>query len=210
MIGFFLYTKALSLGDLSVIGPLDTTRPFFVVIFSIFILHQLPTQFLLIGILCIVLGALLLTLKPRFLQTVDHLKNSPEILFILASTAIFALESIFDKKALGYTQPLEYSFLIMLGVSLSFGLQYIFTTKRIRLTSLLSPVIIGSGFLWTLAYLGIMTATKLATPNVVVPTQMTRSLYLSLLGFLFLGEKGYVKKILAAALMLLGVYFITR
>ena len=67
-----------------------------------------------------------------------------------------------------------------------------------------------SGLLWAIGYIGIMLAVKLATPNQITPLQMTRSLYLSFLGFVFLGEKGYVKKIIAALLMLLGVFFITR
>lgn len=63
---FFLYVHALAINDLSVFGPLDNLRPFFVVIFSFLILGQQPKPWLLLGVIFIVAGALTLTLKKEF------------------------------------------------------------------------------------------------------------------------------------------------
>jgi len=204
---FFLYVHALALNDLSVFGPLDNIRPLFVIIFSYFLLGQQPTSLLLVGVAFIITGALVLTLKKQFFQQVSHLHKT---FFILASTAAFGLTGVFDKKALHYMDPFKYTFFILLGVCTAYGVLYFRRHKRVYIDHFLSWKLILSGLLWAVGYIGIMTAVKLSTPNNVTPLQMSRSLYLSFLGFLFLGEKGYKRKIIAAILMLIGVFFITR
>lgn len=204
---FFLYVHALALNDLSVFGPLDNLRPLFVVIFSFFLLSQKPSSFLLLGIVFIITGALVLTLKRQFFKEVGNVKKT---FFILASTTVFGLAAIFDKKTLMYMDPFKYTFFILLGVCSAYGILYLRKHKKIYFSHFASPKLILSGILWAVGYIGIMIAVKLSTPNFVTPLQMSRSLYLSFLGFIFLKEKGYKRKIIAAILMLIGVFFITR
>ncbi len=204
---FFLYIHALKLNDLSVFGPLDTLRPFFVVLFSFLLLNQYPESGLFFGILFTVTGALVLTLKKQFFSEVGNLKKT---FFIIASTATFGLAGVLDKKTLLYMDPFKYTFFILLSVCLAYGILYLHKHKSIYRKHFLSQKLLLIGFLWATGYIGIMIALKLATPNQVIPLQMTRSLYLSVLGFIFLHEKGYVRKVLAAILMLVGVIFITH
>ncbi len=204
---FLVYVHALALNDLSVFGPLDTLRPFFVILFSIFLLGQLPTSFLFVGVFFITFGAIILTFRKQFFSQVKHLKNT---FFILLSTGIFGLAAVIDKKTLLYMSPFQYVFFILAGVCTAYGILYLRRHKKIYVNHFFSPSLILSGFLWAIGYIGIMLAVKIATPNQITPLQMTRSLYLSVLGSMFLKEKGYKKKLIAAILMLIGVFLITR
>ena len=105
--------------------------------------------------------------------------------------------------------PFKYTFFILLGVCCAYGILYFRKHKQIYFSHFASKKLILSGILWAVGYIGIMIAVKLSTPNYVTPLQMSRSLYLSFLGFIFLKEKGFKRKIIAAILMLIGVFFIT-
>lgn len=204
---FLIYVHALAINDLSVFGPLDSIRPFFVLIFSLLLLGQKPNSFLLFGVGLIFSGALVLTMTKKFFREVENFNKT---FFVLASTALFGLGAVVDKKTLFYIDPLKYVFFLLLGICFTYGILYLQKHKRIHVDHFLSRKMVGIAALWVIGYIGIMIATKLSTPNHVVPLQMTRSLYLSLIGFLFLGEKGYVRKIFAAIIMLIGIFFITR
>lgn len=123
---------------------------------------------------------------------------------------VFGLAAIFDKKTLFYIDPFKYTFFILAGVCSAYGILYVRKHKKINLTHFASANMFLIGFLWAIGYIGIMIAVKLATPNQVTPLQMTRSLYLSFLGFIFLQEKGYMRKIIATILVLVGVFFIVH
>ncbi len=204
---FFLYVHALALNDLSVFGPLDNLRPFFVVLFSFWILGQQPTSLLLFGIVFIVGGAFVLTMKKDFFKKAGDIKKT---LFILSSTGVFGLAAIFDKKTLFYIDPFKYTFFILAGVCGAYGILYFRRHKKLYTKHFASLRMLSVGLFWAVGYIGIMIAVKLASPNLVTPLQMTRSLFLSVLGFIFLKEKGYTRKLLAAGLMLIGVFLITR
>ncbi len=208
-IAFYCFIKALSLNELSFFGPLETLRPFFVVVLSLIFLAEQPTLFLIIGITSIVVGAVVLQLQKNLSTFVKKLFRSQAPFFVIASTFCFAITSLLDRQALQFIDPLKYSFLLMTGLVFGFILIQKLGQKRLEKKYFGHPVFILTGLLLTLGTIGISLALKNASPNVVVPIQMTRSLYLSFLGFVVLGEKGYRRKLLAAFLMLLGVFFIT-
>lgn len=208
--GFYCFIKALSLNELSFFGPLETIRPFFVVLLSLFLFHEQPTLFIIMGIACIVVGATVLQLQKSFGLFVEKLFTSPAPLWVIGSAVFFAITSVLDKHALLYSNPFIYAFLVSMGITLGFVLLQKLSPKNIKHTHFFSPILLGTGILLMIGQIGIYIALKLASPNVVVPLQMTRSLYLSFLGFVILREKGYKRKIVAAILMLIGVFFITR
>lgn len=207
--GFKYYFESLSLNDLSLVGPLDNLRPLFVVALSVPFLHQPPTPLMFLGIILIVVGALAIQLKSgldQFFQTVRHSRATH---LILASTFLFALGNIFDKKLLSYTTPEIDAFLSVAALLIVFAIM-VFTKKHASLPNIFQPTLILSGVLVGAGFLLIITANKLASPNLIVPVMMTRSLFLAILGFIFLGEKGYVRKTLSAIIMTVGVILLTR
>lgn len=210
IIGFYLLIKAISLNELSFFGPLETLRPFFVVLLSLFLFHEQPTLLLIIGICFIVIGAFVLQMQKRLDIFIVKLFHSNAPLFVVGSAIAFAITSVVDKHALSFIHPFPYSFLVTLGITCGFVLLHLIFSEKIIMNKFFNPTLIFSGVILTVGQLGIYTALTMASPNVVIPVQMTRSLFLSILGFVFLKEKDYLKKIIAAILMLIGVFLITR
>ncbi len=210
ILAFYFFIKALSLNELSFFGPLETLRPFFVVVLSLIFLAEQPTLFLIVGISSIVIGAVVLQLQKNLSTFIKKLFHSSAPFFVVASTFCFAITSLFDRQALHFIDPMKYSFLLTGGLVLGFIFIQKISKKRIERKYFYHSTFILTGILLAIGSLGIGFALKAASPNVVVPVQMTRSLYLSFLGFTVLGEKDYRRKIVAAFLMLLGVFFITR
>jgi uncharacterized membrane protein len=204
---YFFYIKAIALNELSVFGPLENLRPFFVVLFSLLILQQLPTLLQLTGIFLIVLGGIMINLKKGNYKIRNVNKG---IIYVITATALFGLGSIFDKNALKSFDPIVYAFFILLSVTIFYGVIYFKKQKKFLAKNVFSVYPIATGVLLMIGYITIYSAIQIATPNLVIPVQMTRAIYLTLLGFVFLKEKDYAKKILAAFIMLIGVILITH
>jgi bacterial/archaeal transporter family protein len=207
ILNFYIYVHAIAINDLSVFGPLDSMRPFFVILFSLLLLGQSPTLFIILGAILIFSGVLILTVSKKFFTQAGNFNKT---FFVILSTGVFGFIAVIDKKALLYIDPIKYVFFILLSICVASGILYFTKTKKIDFKQFLSLRLAFMGVLWVVGYVGIMTATKIATPNQVIPLQMTRSLYISLLGFVFLGEKGYFRKILAAVVMLIGVFLLVQ
>lgn len=208
--GFYCFIKALSLNELSFFGPLETLRPFFVVLISLWLFKEQPTLFIIAGIVFIVIGAIILQLQKNFGLFIEKLFHSQAPLYVLGSAVCFAITSVFDRHALHYISPFLYAFLVSIGITGGFVLLQKLSPKNMKHHHFINPTLMLTGLLLMIGQIGIYIALKMASPNVVVPLQMTRSLYLSFLGFVVLKEKGYKRKLIAAALMLIGVFLITR
>jgi transporter family protein len=202
---YFFYLKAVTVNDLSVIGPLDNLRPLLVILLSFVILGQPPTLVLILATLLIVAGAFVIQQQKSLKATLKYFIHERRSQLILVSTALFALQGILDKLTLHYISPVTYALLGMVGMCLVYGIGYWKSKTRMALTSIASVPLLICGLLMAMGTLGIMTALKLATPNQVVPLQMTRSFYLSVLGFVFLKETGVIRKLMAGAVMFAGV-----
>lgn len=208
VLALYFFVNALKLGELSFIGPLENLRPLFAMLFSITFLQESPSVNLLAGALLVTLGAMLLHWKKRFREVIQAFVNSKATIYIGLSALLFGLASVIDKVVLASIDPIKYSFLFMLG--LAFGYNLLSRKFDAKSKVSVNKHIIIIGFLLALGFIGIFKALSLASPSQVVPIQMTRSLYLAVLGFLILKEKDYLKKIAAAIIMLLGVFLIVR
>ncbi len=208
--GFKYYFESLSLNDLSIVGPLDNLRPLFVVALSIPLLGQLPTPMMFLGILLIITGALAIQLKSGLSQFLITIRHSRATHLIIASTFLFSLGNILDKKLLSYTTPEIDAFLSVAALLVVFAIMVFTKRRQASIPNIFQPTLILSGVLVGAGFLLLITANKLSSPNHIIPVMMTRSLFLAILGFVFLGEKGYVRKIVSALIMIAGVLLLVQ
>jgi len=159
---------------------------------------------MILGTIFIVVGAMLLHFHKNMNLRLDSVQLKPT-LYILISTFLYGSNAIIDRKALAYIEPIAYAYFLFIALSLFFGLYLRARGRKFDINLLKNRTIIAIGVLVVIGNVAIFLALKDASPNFVVPVQMTRSLYLAFLGFIFLGEKGYIRKIIAALLMLTGV-----
>ena len=205
-LGFAFYALALQTGDLSLISPLENLRPLFVAAFSIVLLGTTLSIGNTIGILLISAGAFALHLQKSLTRTLKAVFDTRESKLMLASGIAFALTAIMDKVTLAFTQPLTYSFIALIGLTLFSAVASKMQTKSWK--PVLNKHTITIGLLVAPAHLAIISAVSLQTPALVVPLQMTRTLLLAILGYFLFREKNIKQRLAGAVIMLAGVYLL--
>jgi drug/metabolite transporter (DMT)-like permease len=205
----YFYIRSISTGELSLLAIIENLRPLFVVIFSFFFLKEQISYNLMLGTLLIISATVILFIQKKLSNIIRSIKESKAVIFMIFSTALYGLDGIVDQCALKIIDPSKYILFLLGGMSLTYAMILI-KSRNFSQLKIFTPSIAMMGVLLALGFIGIINALKLANAVFVIPLQMTRSLYLSLLGFIFLKEKDYFRKIVAAILMLAGVFLIVR
>jgi drug/metabolite transporter (DMT)-like permease len=204
-----LTIRALKLTEISLVVPLFAFSPVFLLITSPFLIGEFPSLIALIGIFCILSGTYILNFRKRLsVEPITTIfKNNGQKLIVLV-TILWAISSNFYK--IGMTNSSPIFFIFSLNILISFFLLP-FMLKRERLIKLKDN--------WNqIIALGIMSAGTSIFQWIAV--SMTLVVYvisikrLSILvsvigGIFFFKEEKNIQKIIAAIMMLLGVYIIT-
>lgn len=98
-VGNGFLVKALQKGDLSVLGPINSYKSVVGIVVGIFLLHEIPNVWGILGIGLIVYGSyfVLDTTEERFSWT---LLKRPEIQFRIWAMILTAIEAVFIKKVI--------------------------------------------------------------------------------------------------------------
>ncbi|MGB9805568.1 MAG: EamA family transporter [Thermoproteota archaeon] len=208
-IGVYIYIKVLETGELSIVGPLDSIRPLFAVLFSIVFFSERISTSIVTGATLITLGAFLINLKVDVKRLIIAIEKSKTPLYMTIMAAVYALSSIADKMALKSIKPYDYAFFLMLGMCLAYLPLYLRNKKKTGL-KVINFYIVLISVLLIVGTVSISQALQLSSPSLVVPIQMMRPLLIAVLGFVFFNEKDYVKKTLAALIMLSGSIILLR
>jgi drug/metabolite transporter (DMT)-like permease len=215
LVGNLFFMRALQVSPLSLTIPFLSFSPVFTVLFSRALLGEAPQPLQALGIAWVVLGAFLLNLaredlvRPsRFLSGVTRERGS---LMMLVAALLWSLGSIFDKRALAYASVPVHAFIQCLGIALCVivllalrrDLGALGTVRRCRGTYAVGLLIasVAQGFQF------------LALPLVVVSLfeAIKRCIGMTMAvvnGALFFGEPVTAQKLVAIALMGIGVVLI--
>lgn len=207
-----LYHRAISKGDISVVVPMLSFTPLFLLIMSPIIVGEFPTFKGLIGILLIVFGSYTLNLdfrKEGFLFPLRSLLKNKATRYMLIVAFIWSISANFDKKGIESSSILQYIFFINLFVtigttifSLKKGKLLFASTRRERKNLFLV------GILTSLGYLFHMIALSMTLVAYVIALKRTAGMITVLLGYFFLKEKNIKERLLGSSIMFLGVLFI--
>lgn len=98
-VGNGFLVKALHMGDLSILGPINSYKSVVGIIFGIFLLAEIPNIWGVLGIILIIYGSyfVLDTTEERFSW---KLLKKPEIQFRVLAMVLTAVEAIFVKKVI--------------------------------------------------------------------------------------------------------------
>ncbi len=200
--------KALQMGDLSVLGPINSYKSVIGMIVGIFLLSEIPNFWGLLGVALIIYGSyfVLDTVDTRFSW---KLLEKPEIRFRIWAMILTTIEAVFVKKViLASSTTMAFMSWCIFGALFSFFFLF-FNTPNIRtFTNTLRPKYPGR-FLLLVTCVGIMTFTT----NYVfdhMPVGYALSLFqLStivsiLFGYQFFREKEIRKKVVGAVIMIVG------
>lgn len=200
-----LYTDVAKSKDLSVIGTIENTRPFFTLIVSYFLISQGASFLMILGIIVMFLGLNILNFKGKTFDTSEFLNYAS--LKLMFSIAIAALTSVLTSQALTNITPLLFSTINMLGIALCAFNVKLFTNK-VNFSIFKEKHLYTRCLLLVVAVVSIMYAFKMGDVNKIVPIINTRSLVLAGIGIVVYKETQIAKKLTASLITLFGAYLV--
>jgi drug/metabolite transporter (DMT)-like permease len=203
---FVQLQRSYKVGDLSLIYPLARgTGPAIAALVAVFFFGERPTPIALVGILLVIVGIFILTGGLRLLRGFD---NPLAIAYGLLTGVFIASYTLWDKRAVSFflISPLIYYYTsIVLRVLL---LAPYALTRRKELVDIWRAhhrETIGTGILSPLSYFMILTALVFTPVSYVAPAREVSVLIGTFMGSRFLAEGNARQRLLAAAVILLGV-----
>jgi drug/metabolite transporter (DMT)-like permease len=204
---FILLDRGYRYGDLSIVYPLArATGPILTVVAAILVLGERPGVLALAGAALVIVGAYLLTGNPLRLLSRDRPKGAG---FALLTGCTIALYTVVDKLAVSHylIPPIVFDW-ACLTARLAFlwpiaawgapgALRESWRVDRrwIVLVAILSP----------LAYILVLTAMVFTPVSYVAPAREMSILFAALMGAHFLKEADATRRLIAAALVVVGI-----
>ena len=211
--GFYYSIKAFKSLDSSVVSPLFNSGTIIVIVLSMVFLHEKLSPIQLFGVLLLVLGTYVLELKKgHILSPFIEIYKSKKVHLALWATLFYSLHAVLSKYILFYIQPLTYVFieLVLMAVVL-IAIAYL----RHNGTSDIKKgfkvhrwMIVAIAFFSLTAELFAFFALSRGEAALVVPIIRTWTLFVVVLGGTFYKEGHLRNRILATAIMLVGIFII--
>ncbi len=208
-----LYIKAIKLSDLSLTVPLVALTPLFMLLTSPLIVGEYPNFFDCIGIFLIVMGSYLLNIKEKsqgYLAPFKALLQQPGPKLMLIVAFLWSITSNFDKIGVQHSSPIFWLFSLFTTMSVLLLPVLLHKTpnpsRKIRQQL---PMLIAMGFVNGLGVIFQMQALTMTLVVQVIAVKRTSVLMGVLFGHFIFKEKDIQQRLLGAAIMIVGVFFIT-
>lgn len=211
---FITLTRAYALGDLSQVYPMARgSAPLFVLLWAVLFLGETPTMGGLLGILLIVIGLYLVNLPSlaEWKRPLISLKSAATRWALLTGLLI-SIYSAIDKVGVRYVQPLLYLYLFLGVTWLALSAQWLNADRRAMLRAELQPDVkrrlltaLLVALLGSSAYGLVLAALQLSPVSYVSPVRELSVVVGAWIGVKFLGEQGGRLRVVAAALIAVGI-----
>ncbi|MBU0979591.1 MAG: DMT family transporter [Nanoarchaeota archaeon] len=207
IVATLLYMWAIKSADLSTTVPMIAFTPVFLLITSPIILGEFPSSLGYVGILFIVFGSYILHIKEHQKGHLAPLKaifreHGPKIMLLVAF--IWSITSNFDKIGVTGSSPLFWVF----SHNMFVGMVLLpFVLRRNHGFPSVKPLI-PLGLVVSVIMIFQMTALTLTLVPYVISIKRTSAVIVVVFSHFFLKEKGLKGRLLGAAIMVLGVFFI--
>ena len=207
---YVLLTQGYRAGDLSVVYPLARgTGPSLAVAGAILIYGERPSAVALLGTLLVVAGIIVVSWSPRLRH--DN-AVAVSVVFALATGAVIATYTLWDKKGVGYTSPVIYAYGIdLVRVAIFAPLVLATATGRAALSYAWREerrAVVGIGLLEPGAYMMVLAALTLAPVSYVAPAREMSILIGAAMGAHLLGEEDGPRRLAGAVAIVAGVFML--
>lgn len=210
-VAFISSYVAISRSNISLISPIASFGPVFTTFIAIFTLGEIPTPQKFIGILFVVLGAYLLNVanvREGIMMPFKKLFSHKGVLLFLLANFLWSITPIFQKKAIFETNPQIPLFASVAGMCFVFLFLTPFAFKKAveSLKEVRSNIKwlflngVGTAFSQAAAY----AAFALVFVGYATSIFRTSSLFIIILGGVFLKEERIKERLLGASVMLVG------
>lgn len=208
-----IYMRAIQASDLSLVMPMITFTPLFLLLTSPLIVGEFPTPMGLVGVILIVMGAYLLNFdqvnKGKW-EPFKALLREKGPRFMLLVAFLWSISSNFDKLGMEASSPIHYS-----GALIGFLVLGLSPIVWFRSSG---PVQKTRKHFWPLLFLGMssglvlvfqMLAMQLTLVAYVIAIKRSGAALSVVWGAVFFKEENLGARLPAVIIMLLGVAFIT-
>ena len=198
-IGNCFMVLALKQGELSVLGPINSYKAIVGMIFGIFLLHEYPNIYGLLGIGLIIIGSYFILESPKALLRKD-------IQYRIYALIFTAIEAVFIKKVI-LLSSIASSFIIssFLGAIFSYLIMRILENEKLHIPTKKNSIMYISTTL-CFALMTFTTAYVFKYMNVGYALSLFQlSIILNvILGYKLFNEKKLIKKLLGSLIILIG------
>ncbi|OGU42749.1 MAG: hypothetical protein A2315_06505 [Ignavibacteria bacterium RIFOXYB2_FULL_35_12] len=207
-----LYHRAISQGEISVVVPMLSFTPLFLLVISPIIVGEFPTSKGFIGIILIVVGSYLLNVNLKekgILFPLKSLMKNKATRYMLIVAFIWSISANFDKKGIEASSILQYILFINLFVTIGTTI-FVISKGKFSLQSVWRERknLFFVGALTSLGYFVHMTALAMTLVAYVIALKRTSGMITVVLGYLILKEQNIKERLLGSTIMFLGVLFI--
>lgn len=207
-----LYHRALFKGDISVVIPILSFTPLFLLFLSPLIVGEFPDAWGLAGTILIVAGSYLLNINLKsqnIFSPLNSLFKEKGTRYMLIVAFIWAISANFDKRGIEASSIYQYIFFINLVVTSGTTI-FVFSKRKISFKAVKMEYknLFAVGFLTSAAYFVHMTAITLTLVVYVVSLKRTGGMISVLLGYFIFKEKNIRQRFLGSAIMFAGVLLI--
>ncbi|OGU71974.1 MAG: hypothetical protein A2V93_05895 [Ignavibacteria bacterium RBG_16_34_14] len=212
IIATILYHRAISKGDISVVVPMLSFTPLYLLIISPIIIGEFPDLKGLTGIILIVAGSYLLNInfnERNFLAPLKSLFANKGTRYMLIVAFIYSISANYDKIGIEASSVIQYIIFINLFVSAG-TTAFLFLRKKFSysLIKLEWKNLFLVGFITTLGFVFHMMALSLTLVVYVIALKRTNGMISVGLGYFFLNEKHTRERLIGTFIMFTGVLLI--
>jgi len=213
VVAVIFYLKSLKITDVSLVVPLLSFTPVFLILTSFLILKEAPTKTGILGIVLIVLGSYILNFESlkfsKILAPFKKLFYTKGLIYMLIVAFLFSISANYDKLVVVNSDPVFGSAIVCFLISVlliiisSFKKEDFFKEYRINFPKF-GLVAVAS----VLSMVAINTALTLQIVPYVISVKRTSILFGVIYGFLLFKEKNIGQRFLGALIMFAGMVLI--
>jgi drug/metabolite transporter (DMT)-like permease len=210
LVASLLYIKAVKGYPLSLVVPLLSTAPVFMILTSIVVLGEYPSYGGMVGVFLVTLGAYTLNLHMReegVLAPLKALYRVKGARYAIIAAFIFSVDTAIGKIALQASNPAFFSFFYSLAMALGFLPVLFFTSGR--------PLRLGGdwrfgavGFLFAVGVFAFLKAIGVANIAYVSGVGRLSMVIAVLYGRFFFGEAHLRQRLAGSLIIFVGVFLI--
>ena len=218
-VGGWALNTAIHRSDVSLVGPVMTLTPGFVVVIEWFVIGDLPGPLGLLGLALLVAGGYALSIEQEqvgLLAPLRRLVVDPGSVFTLVAAFCFAAASTLGRVGIQMSDPL--SFAVVVAIVNPVVLFVMFSVQDHRfyreafpehLREEVRPLLL-LGLLFALMRIADQIALSLTLASYAMAVKRTAGVFSVLLGHWYYGERHLAPRLFGSGLMLIGLFVLTR
>ena len=213
VVAYTLYVKAIRLADLSLMSPLSTLTPLFLLITSPLIVKEVPTIWDAFGVFLIVIGSYVLNLNASaagFFGPLRSIFRNKGTRMMVMVAFIWSITSTFDKVGVMNSSPIFWAIVLFGFIALGI-LPLVILKSKNPIQGIRSHwrLLLAAGLANGIGVGCQMVAVGMVAVTQVIAVKRMSSLISVVFGYFVFGEKGIRERLLGAGIMVTGVVVMT-